>query len=191
MYQTLLRLGISFVSVGHRSQLKAYHRRLIAFDGTGGFQSQELPLQPHPPQQSDYFLDQIPASNADSNRSGRDLKTMPIDVQVSFSPPALDFTLAFLRMLRLCFTQHGALKNLAVHGLLLLLFIICFINSVVFGISIKSTAQLFEDTSASFIIQYLFFAVIIQALIDAIINSALAYVALRSRKNLTRGIEKA
>jgi hypothetical protein len=61
----------------------------------------------------------------------------------------------------------------------------------VFGISIKSTAQLFEDTSASFIIQYLFFAVIIQALIDAIINSALAYVALRSRKNLTRGIEKA
>jgi hypothetical protein len=62
---------------------------------------------------------------------------------------------------------------------------------VVFIITITSKAQLFQDTSASFLIQYLFFCVIIQALIDAIINAALAYVAVRTRKNLTRGLETA
>ena len=75
--------------------------------------------------------------------------------------------------------------------IIFLLFVVSFINTVVFIITITSKAQLFQDTSFSFLIQYLFFCVIIQALIDAIINAALAYVAVRTRKNLTRGLETA
>ena len=186
-YQTLLRLGISFVSVGHRSQLKAFHRRLIAFDGSGNFQI--LKLSPPP---SDTSLDQHLGSSPEqfAVRSSSEMQAAQIDVTVSLSPSNPYFATA-LRMLRMCFTQQHSLKNLIMHAIIFLLFIVSFINTVVFIITITSKAQLFQDTSASFLIQYFFFCVVIQALIDAIINAALAYVAVRTRKNLTRGLETA
>lgn len=187
-YQTLLRLGISFVSVGHRSQLKAFHRRLIAFDGSGNFQTLEL----SPPPPSDTSLDQHLGSSPEqfAVRSSSEMQAAQIDVTVSLSPSNPYFATA-LRMLRMCFTQQHSLKNLIMHAIIFLLFIVSFINTVVFIITITSKAQLFQDTSASFLIQYFFFCVVIQALIDAIINAALAYVAVRTRKNLTRGLETA
>ena len=186
-YQTLLRLGISFVSVGHRSQLKAFHRRLIAFDGSGNFQI--LKLSPPP---SDTSLDQHLGSSPEqfAVRSSSEIQAAQIDVTVSLSPSNPYFATA-LRMLRMCFTQQHSLKNLIMHAIIFLLFIVSFINTVIFIITITSKAQLFQDTSASFLIQYFFFCVVIQALIDAIINAALAYVAVRTRKNLTRGLETA
>ena len=42
LYQNLRELGISFVSVGHRSTLKAFHDFLIVLDKTGGFKISEL-----------------------------------------------------------------------------------------------------------------------------------------------------
>ncbi len=189
----MIGLGISFVSVGHRSQLKAYHKRLVTFDGRGKFQAQDLP---HPPS-SDQHLDSLADQNdSEDNNSGSGssssskLQVSPIDVNVSVSPSNSVFGTSF-PVLRMCFTQQKSLKNIVMHAIIFLLFVLSMINTVVLIITITSKAQLFQDTSASFVVQYLFFCVIIQAVVDATINAALAYVAARTRKNLTRGLEKA
>jgi ABC-type uncharacterized transport system fused permease/ATPase subunit len=190
-YLTLLRLGISFVSVGHRSQLKAFHRRLISFDGSGNFRALELPPPPSLDQHSGSSSEQIAVNDSSSSsNSSSKVQAAPFDITVSLSPSNPIFATS-LRMLRICFTQHHSLKNLAIHAIIFVLFVFSFINSVVFTITITTKALLFQDTSPGFVAQYFFFSVIIQSLIDAVINAALAYVAVRTRKNLTRGLEAA
>jgi ABC-type uncharacterized transport system fused permease/ATPase subunit len=188
MYQTLLRLGMNFVSVGHRSQLKAFHSRLLMIDGSGGHRFQELAPPESLHEKVDYFPEVTVASNSSS---GAHNELAPINIEVSLSPGDRSMYDVYLRIAAFCFTQRGSLKNLLVHGIILILFVLSFINIVTYITPITSKSQLFQDTSASFIVQYLFFCVIIPAILDAVINSALAYVALRMRKNLTRGMEDA
>lgn len=189
MYSTLLRLGIHFVSVGHRSQLKAYHCRLVMFDGRGGFESHELT----PPVSHHGGVDPSADHVAPSGNSSNDAKDLiaPINVEISISPPHRSMYMCYLHILRLCFFQRASLKNLMMHCIIFILFALSFTNTVLFITPITSEAQLFRNISAEFTIRYLFFCVIITALIDAIINSALAYVTVRMRKNLTRGLETA
>lgn len=186
----MISLGISFVSVGHRSQLKAYHKRLVTFDGRGKFQAQDLPHPPSSDQLLDSLADQNDSEDNNSGSSSSKFQVSPIDVNVSVSPSNSVFGTSF-PVLRMCFTQQKSLKNIVMHAIIFLLFVLSMINTVVLIITITSKAQLFQDTSASFVVQYLFFCVIIQAVVDATINAALAYVAARTRKNLTRGLEKA
>ncbi len=184
----MLRLGIHFVSVGHRSQLKAFHSRLLMIDGSGGHRFQEVA----PPECLHEKVDCLPEVTAASNSSSvAHNELAPINVEVSLSPVDRSMYDVYLRIAGICFIQRGSLKNLLVHGIILILFVLSFINIVTYITPITSKSQLFQDTSASFIIQYLFFCVIIPAILDAVINSALAYVALRMRKNLTRGMEDA
>ena len=42
LYESLLRTGISYVSVGHRSTLKKYHDFLIVLRTDGGYQVSEI-----------------------------------------------------------------------------------------------------------------------------------------------------
>jgi hypothetical protein len=144
---------------------------LITFDGRGSFQAQELSPPPSPDEHVDSSSERIDATDCDS----RSIQAAPIDVTVSLSP-AHPIVSASLRMLRMCFNQEHALKNIILHAIVLLLFAISFINTVVFIITITSQAQLFQDVSAGFVCQYLFFCVVIQAVIDAVINAALACV---------------
>ena len=46
LYQTLRSLKIHFISVGHRSQLKAYHDQLVVIDGKGNFTVSDLDAVP-------------------------------------------------------------------------------------------------------------------------------------------------
>jgi hypothetical protein len=187
MYRTLLRLGISFVSVGHRSQLKTYHNRLVMFNGSGGFQIQDLQPPSFVDESSDSSPDQVALASSSSGGSSNEL--VPINVEVSLSPTDRSLYVAYLRIARMCFTQRGSLKNILIHGVLLLLFVLSFANRVLYLTPIISEGLLLQDSSASFSLQYFFSGVIIPAFLDAVINSALAYVALRMRKNLTRGME--
>ena len=191
MYRTLLQLGISFVSVGHRGQLKAYHARLVTFDGSGGFQTKELP--PPSPSQDMLFgsspIDVVSASSSSSSSSARPASA--VDVDISLSPPSLSTSFLPLRMLRMCFTHHRSFKNALMHLALLILFIVSSTNNVVFSITAQSKATLFSDTSVGFFVEYFLTSVVAQAVFECVNNAVLAYTAARTRKTLTRGLERA
>ena len=56
VYGNLLETGASYVSVGHRSTLKAYHDFLIVLDKNGGFTISDLKKEPLTPPRSDKSL---------------------------------------------------------------------------------------------------------------------------------------
>jgi hypothetical protein len=159
------------------------------FDGSGGFESHELtpPVTHHG--DIEPSADQV-APSGNSSSDAKDL-IAPINIEISLSSPHRSIYLCYLHIVRLCFFQRASLKNLMMHCIIFVLFALSFTNTVLFITPITSEAQLFRDISATFIIRYLFFCVIITALLDAVINSALAYVTVRMRKNLTRGLETA
>ena len=49
----------------------------------------------------------------------------------------------------------------------------------------------FENTTANDIIMYIFVVGLVQAVLQTIVNSLIAYVAVRTRKNLCREMHKA
>ena len=94
-------------------------------------------------------------------------------------------------MLRMCFTHHRSFKNALMHIALLILFIVSSTNSAVFSITAQAKATLFSDTSVGFFVEYFLTTVVAQAVIECVINAVLAYTAARTRKTLTRGLERA
>jgi vitamin B12/bleomycin/antimicrobial peptide transport system ATP-binding/permease protein len=61
LYGKLLELGISLISVGHRSTLKQYHDYLIVLDKNGGFQVSNLEKRIPGPQGAVPTADQPPS----------------------------------------------------------------------------------------------------------------------------------
>ena len=78
-----------------------------------------------------------------------------------------------------------------VHFLIVLLFIldsstILYEKNIVFSRGILY----FEDTSLNDIISYVFIIVLVGALLQTIVNALIAYVSIRTRKNLCREMHK-
>ena len=175
LYQTLRSLKIHFVSVGHRSQLKAYHDQLVVFDGQGRFavsNIQAAPIAPPP------LHDVLHSSLAlDSDSCPKPLEVERVTAQRGSLAP----------LLRLCFLQRESSKNMLAHFLILLLFLFSSCQ-VLYTKEIIFEVMLFKDVSGNVCIQFLLLLVLVPTVVDTIINALIAYVALRTRKNLCRGM---
>jgi energy-coupling factor transporter ATP-binding protein EcfA2 len=175
LYQTMRSLKIHFISVGHRSQLKSYHDQLVEFDGLGNFTSSHLQAAPiaqpptHDASQKPAVSDQ---ESCNSSAKNEIVKTQP----VPFGP-----------LFRLCFWRQFSAKNTVTHFLIMLLFIfqtcsVLYTRDILFSPGIFN----FRNTSSNDIIMFLFAVILVVGSSQAIINALIAYVSLRTRKNLNR-----
>jgi ABC-type iron transport system FetAB ATPase subunit len=178
LYQTLRSLNINFVSVGHRSQLKAFHDQLVIFDGQGRIALSNIKAVPvlvpetiktrpilHETTRVDARL--VPAEN-------RDIAPNPV---------------SYLPLLRLCFFDRESSKNLVLH---LIIFVVfgtgCFLDIV----WVKSTTvKAFSlSGSANLIFEFLLVAVLAPSCLQTVVNALIAYSAVRTRKTLCRGMHR-
>jgi energy-coupling factor transporter ATP-binding protein EcfA2 len=178
LYQTLRSLKIHFISVGHRAQLKAFHDQLVVFDGYGGFAVSELQAVPVavPPLK----LDNQPMPSTDPRQLQ---STQPMEDDTNAQ------SVSWKPLLSVCFWQRESRKNLVTHLLILSMFVLkgcstLYTKNIVFG----SGVYLFQNTSANDVIALLFIVVLVQAVVETMINALIAYVALRMRKTLVRGM---
>ena len=174
LYQTMRSLKMHFISVGHRSQLKAFHDQLLVFDGKGRFASSQLQAVPIPPPQSHEPL-QPSALSKDA---------APAQTELG-SPEA---STSLLPLLRLCFLQRDSFKNLFLHFIILLLTVLNFFLGSVWVQGVVIAGAAFTNTSLNFFFQYLLLGVLAPTALDTIINACIAYVALRTRKNVCRNM---
>jgi ABC-type iron transport system FetAB ATPase subunit len=178
LYQTLRCLKIHFISVGHRSQLKAFHDQIVVFDGNGGFVVTEIQAVPVvlPPQK----LEDVPKPSTNHQKS-YSLET--VDEKLTRKH------VSFLPLLNLCFWKRDSQKNLMTHFLILCLFVVKICSPVYTkDATYAPGVYYFKDTSANDALNFLLIPVLSQALLETIINALIAYVALRTRKNLCRGM---
>ena len=180
LYQTLRSLKIHFISVGHRSQLKAYHDQLVVFDGKGGFAVSRLEAVPVSLPATREEFQKSAASDQHSSRATTESNVL-VTPSISLGP-----------LFRLCFFRQFSAKNTMTHLLIMLLFgySACtglFTRSIIFSRGIYN----FENTTSYEIILFFFVAGLAPAVLQTIINSLIAYVALRTRKNLCREMHEA
>lgn len=180
LYQTLRSLKIHFISVGHRSQLKAYHDQLVVFDGKGNFAVSDLGAVPVLLPAAREELQKSAASDQCSSRVVTDSNVL-VTPSISLGP-----------LFRMCFLRQFSAKNTMTHLLIMLLFgfSACtglYTRSIVFSRAIYN----FENPTANDIIMFVFVVGLAQAVLQTIINSLIAYVALRTRKSLCREMHTA
>ncbi len=175
LYQTLRALKIHFISVGHRSQLKMFHDQLVQFDGHGNFVMSNLQTAPIDSPTHD-ILENFPET-VDRELCLTQTEVKNLDEQnVPFRP-----------LLRLCFSQRESFKNAMAHFLILVLFI--FSNcSLLYTQFFVYEVTLFKNVSTNVFLQYFLLLVLVPSVLDTIINALIAYVALRTRKTLCRGM---
>jgi putative ATP-binding cassette transporter len=183
LYQTLRSLNINFISVGHRSQLKAYHDQLVVLDGQGHFSSSHIQAIPVP----------LPPANDTSQEPAASTKSTSLAVTETTNETEVFKTpmSRFRHLFAILFLRKVSAKNLMVHFLIVLLFVldsstILYETNIVFGRGILY----FEDTSLNDIISYVFIIVLVGALLQTIVNALIAYVSIRTRKNLCREMHK-
>ena len=175
LYQTLRSLKIHFISVGHRSQLKAYHDQLVVLDGKGGFAVSRLEAVLISLPATREVLQKTAASDHYSSRQTTESRTLLIP-SIPLGP-----------LFRLCFWRQFSAKNTMTHFLIMLLFVfltctVLYTKHIVFSRGI----YYFENTTSNEIIMYFFVVGLVPAILQTIINALIAYVALRTRKNLCR-----
>ena len=180
LYQTLRSLQIHFISVGHRSQLKAYHDQLVVFDGKGGFAVSRLQAVLISLPASREVLQKSAASDHYSSRLTTESRAL-LKPSIPFGP-----------LFRLCFWRQFSAKNTMTHLLIMLLFVfstcaVLYTKPIVFSRGI----YYFENTTSNEIIMYFFVVGLVPAILQTIINALIAYVALRTRKNLCREMHTA
>ncbi len=161
LYQTLRSLKIHFISVGHRSQLKAFHDQLVVFDGNGGFVVTEMQAIPVvlPSQKLDDALK--PSANRQNSYSLQTVDEQFTKKHVSFFP-----------LLYLCFWKRDSQKNFMTHFLILCLFVVKFCSPVYTKDFLYAPGvYYFKDTSANDVIMVLLIPVLSQALLETIINA--------------------
>ncbi len=178
LYQTLRSLKIHFVSVGHRSQLKAFHDQLVVFDGQGRFalsNTQAIPVsvpEVHVDQQA--LHDRLHKTQSNLSSQEINLESQPI---------------AYLPLLRMCFFDRESSKNLMLHMIILVVFGVGSFLDIVWIKNTVLDSITFPD-SANYIIQYFCIAMLAPSCIQTIINALIAYSALRTRKTLVRGMHR-
>jgi ABC-type iron transport system FetAB ATPase subunit len=173
LYQTLRSLNIHFVSVGHRSQLKAFHDKLVVFDGQAHFAVSDISAVPV----------SVPESPGKLLSADARARTSPTEERSLESPPV-----AYLPLLRLCFFDRESSKNLFIHFLIFVVFGTgCFVDIVWVR---NTTTKAFDlSSSANFIFEFLLVAVLAPSCIQTIVNALIAYSALRTRKTLCSGMQ--
>jgi ABC-type uncharacterized transport system fused permease/ATPase subunit len=179
LYQTLRSLKIHFISVGHRSQLKAYHDQLVVFDGKGNFAVSDLEAVP--------VL--LPAAREELQKSSASdqFSRVVTDTNVLITP-----SISLGPLFRMCFLRQFSAKNTMTHLLIMLLFgVMACTNLYTRPIIFSRAIYNFENTTANDIIMYFFVVGLVQAVLQTIVNSLIAYVALRTRKNLCREMHTA
>jgi putative ATP-binding cassette transporter len=183
LYQTLRSLKINFISVGHRSQLKAYHDQLVVLDGQGHFSSSLIQAIPVP----------LPPANDTLQEPDMSAKSTSLAVtETANATEVLKTPMSrFRHLFGILFLRKVSAKNLMVHFLLVLLFVadncsVLYETPIVFARGILY----FEDTSLNDILSFIFILVVVAALVQTIINALIAYVSIRTRKNLCREMHK-
>jgi energy-coupling factor transporter ATP-binding protein EcfA2 len=179
LYQTLRSLKINFVSVGHRSQLKAFHDQLFVFDGKGGFVSssiQAVPMLTVPEVTSEPVV--IEAQLCDDKTTASN-----VNIGQELQP------VTYLPLLRLCFFNRDSSKTLFVH---LVIFVVFTVGSFLDIVWIKNTIGSAKDfpNSFNYIMEYFLIVMFAPSLIQTAVNALIAYCALRSRKTLCRGMHR-
>ena len=178
LYQTLRSLKINFISVGHRSQLKAFHDQLVVFDGQGHFtlsRIQAVPVLDPPALDNQQSLESH--SNDDTVSSGTEVVSLPAQ------------PVTYLTLLRLCFFGKESSKNMFLHLIILVVFTVsCFLTVVWQKNTIVGAIQ-FPD-SANFFLEFILIALVAPSVIQTIVNALIAYSSLRTRKTLCRGMHK-
>ncbi len=179
LYQTLRFLQIRFVSVGHRSQLKAFHDQLVLFDELGRFKLSEIEAIPIPQIQ-------------DSLKSNARTTAGALSPAVTVAPEVNTFDLQpapIYPLFRLCFLRRESSKNLVLHLMILVVFSIgCFIDIVWSKIAVVSGFPWNLNTSTNFILNYFLISMLAPAAVQTVTNALIAYSAVRTRKNLCRGM---
>lgn len=176
VYQTLRTLKISFISVGHRSQLKAFHDELVLFDGQGHYSASSIHAAP---------IALPPALYSPQKPSPR-TTSLPLVLPQTQAPPA-----HFWQLLRVLFWRRDSAKKLVVYCLLVLIFVasacsVLYATDIIFSRGIVY----FENTNVNDFFKFLFIIIVYSAVEQTIINALIAYVALRSRKTLCREMHK-
>lgn len=169
LYQTLRSLKIHFISVGHRSQLKAFHDQLVIFDGQGRFSVSNLQAVPIvlPP------VNSILQGSSSLDKDAFALPTLAIE------------PVPFVPLLRFCYLQRESLKNLMTHFLILLLYVFSTCYALVI-IDLAFEVLLFRDTSLNVFLRFFFLILLVPSVVNTVTNALIAYVALRTRKTLCR-----
>ena len=178
LYQTLRSLKINFISVGHRSQLKAFHDQLVVFDGQGHFtlsRIQAVPVLDPPALDNQQSLESH--SNDDTVSSGTEVVSLPAQ------------PVTYLTLLRLCFFDKESSKNMFLHLIILVVFTVSCFLTVVWQKNTIGGAIQFPD-SANFFLEFLLIALVAPSVIQTIVNALIAYSSLRTRKTLCRGMHK-
>jgi ABC-type iron transport system FetAB ATPase subunit len=176
VYQTLRTLNISFVSVGHRSQLRAFHDQLVLFDGQGNYSASRIEAAPI----------SLPDSRVASQIPSPRVTSLPPSQRRVQAPPT-----TFRYLFRILFWRADSSKNFLVHCLLVLIIVFSFCQilyskDIIFARGI----YYFENTSVNDILKFFLIILLLTALEATIVNSLIAYVALRSLKNLCREMHK-
>lgn len=181
LYQTLRSLKIHFVSVGHRSQLKAFHDQLVLFDGRGHFALSDIQAVPASVPET---LGNLLSIEKPSNNQSDVVGIVPTEDRSLESPPV-----AYFPLLRLCFFDRESSKNLVLHLIIFVVFSIGCFSDVVW---VKNTSIKAFDLSSSvnFFFEFLLLAVLVPSFIQTIVNALIAYSALRTRKTLCRGMHR-
>lgn len=179
LYQTLRSLNINFVSVGHRSQLKAFHDQLVLFDGLGNFVLSNI--QAVPVKVPEVLGNRAVVEAESCDESHVALKKNDANELQSVS---------YMPLLRLCFFDRDSSKNMFLHLIIFVVFTFsCFLDIVWIRNTIRS-AILFPN-SFNYIMEYFLLVMVAPSCINTVINALIAYSALRTRKTLCRGMHRA
>ncbi len=174
LYQTLRSLKIHFVSVGHRSQLKAFHDQLVQFDGKGHFELSTIKAIPV----------SVPDQQIVGGLSRGELSKVPAK-SCHVEPHAG----GYLPLLRLCYFSQESSKNLVLHFIILLVFATGSFLDIVWTKNTIREAVNFPN-SASYIIEYFCIVLLAPSCVQTVINALIAYSALRTRKTLVHGMHR-
>jgi ABC-type uncharacterized transport system fused permease/ATPase subunit len=175
LYQTLRFLRINFVSVGHRSQLKAYHDQLVLFDGAGKFSLSEI--QP------------VPVFEPEKPVNTKLVDAQPIH-KIGSTPSQESQPFSYSQLLRLCFLNRDSSKTLFLHCVILVVYALGSFLDIVW---IKNTLREAVNfpSSANYIFEYFLIVLFAPSVVQTAINALIALAALRTRKTLCRGMHNA
>jgi ABC-type iron transport system FetAB ATPase subunit len=178
LYQTLRSLKIHFVSVGHRSQLKAFHDQLVVFDGLGNFELSNIQAVP-------VNVPEVLGNPAVVEAESYDESLVaPKKYDASEPPPV-----AYMPLLRLCFFDRDSSKNMVLHLTIFVVFTFsCFFDIVWIRNTIRGAQEF--DNSFNFVMEYFLIVMVAPSCINTVINALIAYSGLRTRKTLCRGMHR-